>query len=290
MKPKLALLAIAALLHSAPAAAEPDRRAAAELFRAGEQAFARGDHTGAALTFEQAYAQAPEAATAYAAATAWYKAGDLPRAADAYDRALEHGGLPEDRAAHARGRLDQLRAELGRIEVRDPAGRRATVAYRRAELIPFTVYVRPGTHRVLLDGETSERGSETVSLSAGEVGSVSFVLPSESAKPVVEPAPPAERSPSGPDPVLGWIALGGSVLSAGAAFYVRTRAVDSVEEFDTTGDRDARERAQTERTVSYALWGVAGALGATGITILLWPRSETSVALTAGGATLRGRF
>jgi hypothetical protein len=271
--------------------AEPDRRAAAELFRAGEQAFARGDHTGAALTFEQAYAQAPEAATAFAAATAWYKAGDLPRAADAYDRAVAHGGLPPDREAHAKSRLEQLRAELGRIEVRAPEGRRASVAYQRAALIPFTVYVPPGSHRVLLDGATDDGGEASVSVAAGELRSVDFELPREAEGPVAPSPPPrVERGAVGPSPVLGWVALGAGVVAAGGAFYVRTRAVDSVEEYDTTGDEDAKDRAKTERTVSYALWGVAGALGATGITILLWPRSETTVALSSSGMALRGRF
>ncbi len=282
-------------------AAEGDRQAAAELFRAAEQAFARGDHVGAALTFEQAFEQAPESATAYAAATAWYKAGNLPRAADAYERALELGDLPAERKAHASSRLDELGQRLARVEITGPSGQRATVAYARARRIPFSVWVEPGSLRAVLEGAEPSTGVVTLELLAGDRRSIELASErsaSSAATTTISQPPPVPERPPGVEfrPLLGWSAIGAAAISAGAAFYVRSLAVESVEDYDTSGDPEAKRRAETERDVSYVLWGAAGVLAATGITLLVWPSSDeasaggTRVVVSPRGARLITRF
>ncbi len=80
---------------------------------------------------------------------------------------------------------------------------------------------------------------------------------------------PASKPPS--HAWLGGLAIGVATLAAGGAIYYRGQAGSAVDEFDTTGAEEARDRAVRERAVAYSLAGAAGLLGAAGITLLLWP-------------------
>ena len=270
---------------------------AAELFRAGTQAFESGDYRAAALSFEQAYERAPDPSTAYAAALSWFKANNKPRAADGYERALAGSGLDSERSTQARARLEALRHELGVIRVLAPRGERASLGYRVSALIPFVVYVLPGKYAAtLVTGP--DRRTERVEVKRGGVAVVRFANSAKIRKGALGNDGARKRRISAgsgsktseasfgdsPSPWLSIGAFGVAAASVGGALFFRAQALDSVDEFRSTGDRNARSAAQTERVASYGLWGLAGASVTLGTALLVWPRNPRTQKSTQGVA------
>src|SRR5688572_1532019 len=114
------LFAWSAWLATAPALAEDQKTLARERFAEASAAHARGDFREAARLFEEAHRLAPAAGAKFNAGIAWDQAGDLPRAADDYEIALEMGGLDRQDAAQASSRLSALKQQLAVLRVEEP--------------------------------------------------------------------------------------------------------------------------------------------------------------------------
>src|SRR5687767_1017650 len=115
------LLAWSLVLTAASALAEDQKTLARERFAEASAAHARGDFREAARLFEEAHRLAPAAGAKFNAGIAWDQAGDLPRAADDYEIALEMGGLDQQDAAQASSRLSALKQQLGALSIEGPA-------------------------------------------------------------------------------------------------------------------------------------------------------------------------
>src|SRR5579864_3937843 len=101
---------------TAATANDPNLGARAK-YDAGTSAFADGRFVEAALDFEAAAGEQPNAVALYTAALSWEKASVPDRAADDYARALAMGGLPPDEGERATGRLGLLEGALGAVLV-----------------------------------------------------------------------------------------------------------------------------------------------------------------------------
>lgn len=104
----------AVILQAHAAAAEnvehSDREEAAQLFRIGQDAFARQDYSVAARSFMQAHALLPSGFAIYNAARAWDSVPNPSNAAAAYAEALEQADLSDAQRSHAQKRLTDLAA------------------------------------------------------------------------------------------------------------------------------------------------------------------------------------
>jgi hypothetical protein len=139
-------------------------------------------------------------------------------------------------------------------------------------------------------------------------------------------APLAKSTPTTPPPpekpfplqsVLGWSLMGLGLAAAGVGVYAANEAGDTLDRFDALSDelqgqrnspdvqakRDEREtlrgRHEDQRTLTYAMWGLGGALVAGGLTLVLLdafdddaPETEgrISVGVAPGWLGLSGSF
>jgi hypothetical protein len=149
--------------------ADEIRTLARERFAQARAAFESGNHRDAALLFEDAYRLSPHASAMFNAAVAWDGAQEPARAADAYEVALDLGGLAGDQAAEASTRLAALKKALGYIRILDPVGATATVAHLDRATIPVRVHVAPGSHRIAVETADGRRSTQTVTVGGGQV-------------------------------------------------------------------------------------------------------------------------
>lgn len=281
---------------------------AAELDRKARAAFDAKDYEVAARTFEEAYRLKPHPATQYNAALAWEKAGELARAADAFESALDSEGLDEGRASASRERLAALKRQLGYLFVSKPIGATVSVAHVEKLAIPAKIHLTPGKHEVVArrpDGSTQKK---TISVRAGESVDVAFEGEGLGPGPAPVPEEPQPKtSPVADEPTdegscsqctWGWIAIGAGAVGAGVGTYFGLRTLAARDEFEDSNrtDADARDRAVSSRTLSNVGFGVAIVGIGVGVTLLLTAesskestarRTELSVGPTGVSAALR---
>ena len=260
-----------------------DPRAQARLkFLEARAAHERGEFEEAAALFEEAHRIAPNASVKFNAGIAWDRAGRLARAADAYETALQLGGLEESQATEASTRLAALKQVLGTVRIEEPVGAVVSVAHVDRATIPVRLHVEPGTYKLHIEGDESRSTDHELRVGAGEVATVRVTLPE--AKPVRSAPPPRPRpAPAKPPPVRdqpppsnaqatwGWVALGGAVVLSGAAIFLGINALDARDEFENSGniDRDAHDRAASLRTWTNVAWGGALVTGGLGLFLVL---------------------
>ena len=186
----LVFIAFAQLLTAGVARADDQELAAKQKFGEGMTAHARGDYVTAAALFEAAYRLLPAAGAKFNAGIAWDQAGEFPRAADAYETALEMGGLTEEEARQADERLGALKKLLGTVSIDAPVGAIATVEHQSGP-VPLRVHLEPGLReiRAELQGATS---LTRVEVRAGEVQHVALQV---SSREPTKPPPPAPAAP-----------------------------------------------------------------------------------------------
>jgi tetratricopeptide (TPR) repeat protein len=264
------------LAASAVSGAEPPSQAGREFDR-GAAAAARGDYLDAAAAFMRAYELAPHAAALYNAALAWQAAGDRPRAADAYERALRMDGLASAQAKDARNRLEALERTLARLDVSGPQGTAVSVAHAERTPTPAQIHVEPGEYAMhvwFADGRTELKQVKA------RIGSIELRL-----EPPQEPAPSASTVPpkieqpvasGSTSRTLGWVALGTGVALGGVTAWLGVTALDARDQYNDSGrtDRDAYDRAGSYRTWTNVALAGAVVLGATGLVLLLKPASK----------------
>ncbi len=282
--------------------ARADEASAAETFRAGTAAYARGEYRAAALAFEAAFHEQPHAAALYNAGRSWAAAGAQSRAADAYAAALRASGLDSAQEADSRARLQELEASLGSVQVTAPAGALVSLEHVERAPAPVLVHVTPGDHTaksVLPGGQAISR---TVHVNAGERVTLAFDTPAlpagkapspspDSAKPSAEPPSPGRNGRW----AIGWGSLGVAALASGTAIFLGVRALDARDVFDASNhtDQAAQDRAAALRTWTNVTWAAAGALGVAGVVLLATSSragAPVTLRVSPSGAALSGSF
>lgn len=267
------ILLVLVLAARAARAADDDKATAAQFFRAGSAAFARGENRAAALAFEEAYRRVPRGAALFNAGLAWDAASEAARAADDYAVALARGDLDAIAAERARRRLAEVRQTHGWIEVAAPRGVVVTAAHAVRAPAPAVVHVRPGVQAVTAHYPSGRERTREVTVAVGRAAPVAFEP---------EPPPPPPRAPliavvaPAPEPphaarAWGWASLGAAVVGAAVASVLGVRALAARDEFSQSGytSQDAHDRAATLRLWTNVAWGGVAVLGGTGA-LLLW--------------------
>jgi hypothetical protein len=278
MKRSVALVCLACLLLFASSGYADS---AAELDKKARAAFDSGDFTKAARAFEQAYRVKPHPATKYNAGFAWDRAGELARAADAYEAALNAEGLDDGRANAARERLAALKPQLGYLFVQKPIGATVSVAHVDKLPIPAKLHLTPGKHELVVHQAGGGTTTQAIELRAGEVQRIAVEEEDALGSAPVVPTEPEPGEPAGPAPAegaqpgcssctWGWVALGGAAVAAGVGTYFGLRTLSARDEFDKDrSNADKRDEAVTSRTFSNVAFGVAIVAGVTGVVLLL---------------------
>jgi tetratricopeptide (TPR) repeat protein len=278
-----ALLTIACCVVCMLASSVAVAQNAAELDKKARAAFERKDFEVAARTFEEAYRLKPHPATQYNAALAWEKAGELARAADAFESALDSEGLDDGRATASRERLAALKRQLGYAFVTKPIGATVSVAHAENLSIPAKIHLAPGNHELTVRRSDGTTSTETISVRAGEAVQVAVAAGGLNPSPI-EPAPEDDPRPTPADPTepdraddscsqctWGWVAIGGAAVAAGVGTYFGLKTISARDEFEDSDRQndDARERAIEARTASNVAFGVAVVAGTVGVILLL---------------------
>jgi hypothetical protein len=271
---------------------------AAREYDAGTQAFERREFRLAARAFESADTIAPHARTRYNAALSWDRAGDLPRAADAYSAALDGEGLDQDRVRAARTRLEDLFRKLGALDVRRPVGGKVSVAHVQNAAIPARIHVAPGIHRLSIERADGTREQREIEVRASERVVLEIAITTAPLAPVLPsaprsrpaPAPAAEREPSSSRASWGYVALGGAVVLAAGAVFLGVQTFDAIDDFDRSGDRDADARARAVRYRALG-WTAAGAsVACATLGVVLLSTGDLDVAARGANVSARYRF
>jgi len=281
----LAIAASSSATNVARADSTDDARArASQSFREAKAAFARRDYGAAAAAFEQAAKLAPHPAPWLNAAEAWEKRGDLVRAAEDCDHALDVPNGDEALRKEAEARLAQVLVQVGTIDVSGARSFSVRVDQREAQNAPFRLRVSPGEHHLLVtDLTTNEERSIDVESRAGEVASVDLGNAAPGAiRPTPEATsggPPARRGP----PLASWILFG-----VGGAFAVATGVAGGMtlgaqSDFNAAPSQEALDRFKTDRLLTNVFLGAAVVSAGVGATIWLLGPSPRE------GASLRAR-
>ncbi len=292
---------------SGSARADESTDQAARLFRAGTESYARHDFRGAARQFESAYHIAPRGAAIYDAGLAWEQAGELPRAADDFASAIGNGDTSSQQRSDATARLKALEARLARLVVTGPADAHVTVDDGSESSLPLGVHLAPGTHALFVKYTGGQTESRDLDARAGAEVVVRLTAPA-TADSTDEPPSPAPRSEAARTSaadggastrrMLSWLSLSGAGLGAVLGVYFYVQGNNALSELgpspaDTPGNRDLRNEALTDRTVTQVLAGVTVALAATWAVLYFTSSpagSTTSLRIGPTGAALHVTF
>jgi hypothetical protein len=208
------------------------------------------------------------------------------------------GGLADEQSTGARARLAALGASLGRLDIAAPAGASVSVAHMERAPAPLVVHVAPGQHAVRVDLPDGRTVTRSLTVAAGASASLGVEAPG-AAPPSAKPKPGrgAVAVSSGgvsPQRVVAWTALGGAVVSSGAAVVLGLLTLDARDSFDEFGrrDPDLHDRAVALRTWTNVAWIGAGTLAAAGIVLLVTSPARTAASSPRSTSTpmLFGRF
>ncbi len=299
-----------------PASAdEADSAASARTaYNAGTKAFAEQRYGEAALAFETAAAEKPNAIALFTAALSWDRTNAPERAADDYARALALPGLPPDKTAQAKERLASLESMLGALSVTGPDGTRVQLDANTDRPVPATRHGSAGVHTLMVrspDGGIErrpivvERGkTTTLDLATAPPAASSAPAPNQAAAPPSSGTPPPEAPPSAGSksdwkrPVgLTLMGVGGATLLAGVVLGLE--AQDAKNAYDQAPVQATYDHASSLQTWTNVAFIAGGVLAAGGIALFVWPSSShasepapTAVQIVPGlgGAAIRGAF
>jgi hypothetical protein len=287
----LAVIGMWSLVSTSAARAAGAQEKADELAHQGIELRRRGDDARALPLFQEAHRIAPTPRSAI-------QLGTVEQALSRWSDAEEHITLglrsPEDpwirknRAAIDEA-LRTVKSHVASVEVTgDPVGAEVVVNGKPVGALPLAgpVRVNAGSVDVELNAAGHRRGFRTVNVPAGEYQTVVLRL-----EKLEQPAPPVAAAP--PSPASAWQrwaamgAFGGGAIAAGLGTYGIVRFDDRVGSFNDgceEGPQGALQKATHQpdagcaqlqsdyrgaRTLAIVGYGVAGALAATGVVLLL---------------------
>jgi hypothetical protein len=226
---------------------------AKEWFAKAEEAEAAGDRQAAVRRYSCSLKLVPHPSTAYNLGSAAEKSGDLSMAVDAFKVYLDLAPDAADKAA--------IQARLAHLEARLAELRQQLQAKPPVE--PDAQAPGPGK-------------TEPVAHPPGPV-----TPPAPRAPP---PAPPSHIGQA--QRTAGIITLAGTIgaLGSGVAFNLmaRSKMSDCRRDWQTRNDFAMTEcdSAKTLAYTSYGLFGLAGALGVTSLTLLLWKPEDSATTVS----------
>jgi hypothetical protein len=293
---------------------EGDAASARTAYNAGTKAFAEQRYGEAAIAFETAAAEKPNAIALFTAALSWDRTNAPERAADDYARALALPGLPPDKIAQAKERIATLQTMLGAVAVSGPDGTRVQLDANTERPVPATLHGAPGVHTLVVRTPSGgierrpivvERGkTEPFDLATAPPAPPSTPTPNQ---PAAQP-PPSEAPPAPPPPApksdwkrpvgLTLMGVGGATLLAGVVLGLE--AEDAKNAFDAKPAQATYDHASSLQTWTTVAFVAGGVIAAGGIALFLWPsHGQTSEPSTStgvqlvpglGGAAIRGAF
>ena len=295
------LVPVAASAQDAPADAGTEARLQ---YQQGTQAFQQKRYNEAALHFEAAASYRTSSVALYTAGLAWDLASKPERAADAYSRALDVGGLDPKQTGLAKDRVAQLEKTLGTVAVTAPEGWRVQLDTFTEVPTPARLHGSQGIHglSVRAPGKPIER--RDVTLDAGKVLALELKEEVKAAPKVdVEPAKAPVMQPRPPPPPgeTYWItrrvvgvgvgAVGVAVL--GSAIILGLSANDAKDAYDAGPTRASFDHASSLQTWTNVTLISGALLLAGGVALVVWPDKDEGrvrVGLAPGGAVVMGKF
>lgn len=294
--------AMARAQDAAPVDAAAEAR---QQYQQGTQAFQQKRYQEAALHFEAAASFRTSSVALYTAGLAWDLASKPERAADAYGRALEVGGLDPKQQGLAKDRVTQLESTLGTLAVTAPDGWRVQLDTFTEVPTPARLHAGAGVHglSVRAPGKPIER--RDVTLQTGKL--VSIELKDEpKIVPKAEPAPvkppPVVEAPPPPPPRPYWITrrvvgvgVGGVGIAAlGSAIILGTSANGAKTAYDGAPTREAFDHASSLQTWTNVALVSGLVLVAGAVVLVVWPdrdgEGRVNVGAAPGGAVVTGKF
>jgi hypothetical protein len=310
---RLAVAGLLAAMSLTPAAARAQDAApidvaveARQQYQQGTQAFQQKRYQEAALHFEAAASFRTSSVALYTAGLAWDLASKPERAADAYGRALEVGGLDPKQQGLAKDRVAQLETTLGTLAVTAPDGWRVQLDTFTEVPTPARLHAGAGVHglSVRAPGKPIER--RDVTLQTGKLVSIELKdepkivakVEPEPVKPppVVEPAPPPPRPYWITRRVIG-VGVGGVGIAAlGSAIILGTSANSAKTAYDAGPTREGFDHASSLQTWTNVALVSAAVLVAGAVVLVVWPDRDgneggrVNVGAAPGGAVVTGKF
>jgi len=293
---------VARAQDAAPADAAVEAR---QQYQQGTQAFQQKRYQEAALHFEAAASFRTSSVALYTAGLAWDLASRPERAADAYGRALEVGGLDPKQQGLAKDRVAQLETTLGTLAVTAPDGWRVQLDTFTEVPTPARLHAGAGVHglSVRAPGKPIER--RDVTLQTGKLVSielkdepriVSKVEPEPvKPQPVVEPPPPPPPRPYWITRRVVGVGVGGVGIAAlGSAIILGTSANSAKSAYDAGPTREAFDHASSLQTWTNVALISGFVLVAGAVVLVVWPdrdgEGRVNVGAAPGGAVVTGKF
>lgn len=301
-------LAVALALGSASgtARAQDDSGEARSQYQQGTQAFQQKRYSEAALHFEAAAALRPNSVTLYTAGLAWDNASRPERAADAYARALDVGGLDTKQAGLARDRVAQLEKTLGTLAVTAPDGWKVQLDTFTEVVVPARLHGSPGVHALSIRAPGRPIERRDVSLDAGKITNLDLKdepkIPVKTDPDPPKPPPPVEPPKPPPPRASYWITrriAGVAVTGVGGAFLVSgivlgANANGAGTAYDAKPTRESYDHASSLQTWTNVAFISSALFVAGGLALILWPdkdsEAEVRIGASPNGAMFSGSF
>ena len=262
------------------AAAEAKRQ-----YQAGTQAYGARRFNEAALAFEAAASYKANGVTLYTAALAWEQANAPERAADAYQRAVDAGGLTQQQAQTCKDRIGALEKTLGTLVVSGPDGFKVQLDAFTTTTVPARLHATPGMHVLVIKGPKGVEKRD-VSLDLGQSTPID-VTPKVEAPKAAPPPPPPEKvvtvEVEGP-PRLSWMkaagfgALGLGVMGCVSAIVLGISANDAGDAYNAAPSQAAYDHANGLATWTTVAWITGGIFVAGGVALVLIPEKKAEKA------------
>ncbi len=272
--------------QSQPASAdEGDAASARNAYNAGTKAFADQRYGEAAIAFETAAAEKPNAIALFTAALSWDKTNAPERAADDYARALALPGLPPDKIAQAKERLASLESMLGAVAVAGPDGTRAQLDANTERPVPATLHGAAGVHTLMVRSPSGSIERRQIVVERGKTAQLDLATalpatqsPAPNATPAQPPPPETSSEATSPHaPRSDWkkpvgltlMGVGGATLLAGVVLGLE--AEDAKNAYDAAPVQATYDHAASLQTWTTVAFVAGGVLAAGGIALFLWP-------------------
>jgi hypothetical protein len=281
-------------------------------YQKGTQAFQAKRYSEAALHFEAAAAFKANAVALFTAGLAWDNAARPERAADAYARALDVGGLEAKQNNVARDRVAALESTLGTLFVTAPEGWKVQLDTFTEVPTPARLHATPGTHAlsVRAPGRPIERrdvtleGGKTTPLDLRDEAKTSpKPPPTEPDKP--KPSEPTKpKDTTAPPPVVhvdsfwnarraigvGVAGIGLAALGGGAILGINANGARDA--YIAAPSQEGFDHASSLETWTNVAFIAGGVLLVGGVVLVVLPDFDgrAQVGIGPNGASLRGTF
>jgi hypothetical protein len=302
----LALTSLAPTLAYAQDAPVADTATEArEQYKQGSQAFQQKRYSEAALHFEAAASFRSNAGALFAAALAWDNASRPERAADAYGRSLEVGGLDPKQAVTAKDRVSQLEKTLGTVALTAPDGWRVQLDTFTEVAAPARLHGAPGVHGLSIRAPGKPIERRDVGLEPGKVVTLELkdepkIVPREPEP--VKPPPATLVLPPPAPPHEFWIprrvigvGVGGvGVAVLGSTIILGLSADSAKTAYNAGPTRESFDHASSLQTWTNVAFISGLVLVGGGVALVLWPDGDREgrarFGLGPGGASMTGSF